>query len=309
MYPCRGLSNRDLTHAAETGWDVRYQLDRDGRFLFSVFPPRPFDEAQYYGECILHHGTIGPWVVDPYPTDAMLEKAREQTRVVVLHEGLWTGKLTRDGKEVRTVKDLYAEGAYASHDFVPFDEGELARTVATAHRLGMKVIPYMSPFYSSARDRVYWRNVRDRLARHGMDGLYFDGISFDILESYRVIREARRVVGDGPLYVHCTSDPVSRNVFCPFIDAYADYILRAEHSTALSDPYLRYVISGYNVSNAIGHLCYYDFPAETLRATIEKAFEHRFRFYLGSPETGLERVLLEAYFPRLRREASAKGIG
>jgi hypothetical protein len=304
-YAYRGLLNREVTHIGTPPagtWNVRYQFDRECRFLFAVFPARQFNVEQYYGECIVHHGTIRPCVVPPFPTDAMLERASAHTRVLVLHEGLWAGKLTRAGKEVRTVADIYAEGAYASYDYRPSDENELLRTIATAHRLGMKVIPYMSPFYSSARERVYWDKVRERLDQYGMDGLYFDGISLDILESYRVIREARRAVGDGCLYVHCTSDPVSRNVFCPFIDTYADYILRAEQETALSNPYLRYVISGYNVSNAIGQLCYYDFAVATLRETIAKALQYRFRFYLGSPETELEQVLLQEYFPRLEQE-------
>ena len=308
VYPCGSLQDRDLTHTPGEApkWDVRYHFGRNGRLLFSVFPPRAFDFDQYYGEGIIHHGTIQPWVVPPFPTDEMIQKASEHTRVLVLHEGLWAGKLTREGKPVETVKDLYAEGAYVSHDFEAFDEKELVRTIQTSHRLGMKVIPYMSPFYSSARGWVYWRNVEKRLQQYEMDGLYFDGISQDILESYDTIRMARNVVGDGSLYVHCTSDPVSKNVFCPFIDTHADYILRAEHATALNDSYLRYVISGYNVSNSIGHLCYYDFPADTLRATIEKALEYRFRFYLGSPETELERVLQEDYFPRLAEEGSSR---
>ena len=310
-YPYKGLLGRDLTRTADPNpsWNVCYHLGRDGRLLFSVFPPREFETDQYYEECIMHHGTIQPWVVDPFPTDDMIERAREHTSVLVLHEGLWAGKLTRRGKPIVTVADLYAEGAYASHDFVAFDENELVRTVKTAHRLGMKVLPYVSPYYASARGRVYWRNVENRIAQYEMDGLYFDGISHDILESYDTIRTARNVVGEGSLYVHCTSDPVSKNVFCPFIDTHADYILRAEHATALSDPYLRYVISGYNTSNTIGHLCYYDFPPDTLRETIEKALEYKFRFYLGSPETDLERVLLEDYFPRLKQEAAAASTG
>lgn len=194
----------------------------------------------------------------------------------------------------------------ATHDLKPFDEAELTRTVQTAHRLGMKVVPYISPYYASARRGVYWQKVEARLAQYSMDGLYFDGISYDIMESYETIKTARNVVGDGSLYVHCTSDPVSRNVFCPFIDTHADYILRAEGTTALSDPYLQYVISGYNVSNAIGHLCYYYFPADTLRAAIEKALKYRFRFYLGSPETDLEKVLMEEYFPRLQKEKTTR---
>ncbi len=309
MYPCRGLRDRELSRTGDgqtSEWKVRYLLERDARFLFSVFPPREFELDQYYDECIVHHGTIQPWVVPPFPTDDMIEKAREHTRVLVLHEGLWAGKLTRAGRPVETVADLYAEGAYVSHDFEAFDEAELVRTVRTAHRLGMKVIPYMSPYYASARGRVFWHNVKDRLAQYEMDGLYFDGISHDILESYDTIRAARNVVGDGSLYVHCTSDPVSKSLFCPFIDTHADYILRAEHATALSDSYLRYVISGTNISNAIGHLCYYDFPVDVLRKTIEKALEYRFRFYLGSPETELERVLLKEYFPRLQEEAAAR---
>lgn len=311
-YPHRGLQNRELVRSGgpdSADWTVRYQLDGNGRFLFSVFPPRDFDLDQYYNECIVHHGTIQPWVVDPFPTDAMIEAARAHTSVLVLHEGLWRGKLTREGKPLETVKDLYSEGAYATYDMEPYDEAELVRTVRTAHRLDMKVLPYISPFYASARGRVYWDKVTTRLAQYEMDGLYFDGVSHDIVETWEFMKTARNVVGDGCLYVHCTSDPIGRHVFCPFIDTHADYILRAEHATALTDPYLKYVIAGHNVSNAIGHLCYYDFPVDTLRDTIEKALEYRFRFYLGSPQTELERVLLANYFPRLKEEAASRPDG
>lgn len=312
MYPHKGMLRRELLHTgsgADKEWQVRYHLERDSRFLFSVFPPREFETEQYYGEQIVHHGTIQPWVVPPFPTDEMIRKASEFTTVLVLHEGLWEGKLTRAGKPIETVKDLYADASYASHNFKSADEKELVRTIRTAHKLGMKVIPYMSPFFSSARGKVYWQKARERLDHYEMDGLYFDGVSRDIMESYEVLQNARDLVGDGNLYVHCTGDPVSRNVFCPFIDAYADYILRAEHATMLSDAYLRYVISGYNVSNSIGHLCYYDFPEQELRAVIEKALAYRFRFYLGSPETDLERVLLQEYFPRLKQEAKVRHAG
>ena len=308
LYSPRGLSDAGTCQCTGQGWQASFELARNGRFLVSVFPPRPFDAEQYYGTNIMHHGTIGPWVVPPFPTADMLEAGSRQANVLVLHEGLWQGKLTRAGKQIESVADIYADAAYASYDFPPVDDDELRRTVDTAHKLGMKVIPYMSPFYSSAKGLDFQEKARHALRVYGLDGLYFDGVSFDVLESYATIRAAREIVGDGMLYVHCTSDPIGRNVFCPFIDTYADAILRAEHGTALSEPALRYTISGRNVSNAVGYLCYYDYPYGALRDVIAAALELKFKFYLGSPRTEREELLVDEYFPRLRAERAACGL-
>jgi len=44
-------------------------------------------------------------------------------------------------------------------------------------------------------------------------------------------------------------------MYCPAVDTYADCILRGEHLYPFDFNYLRYVISGYNISNSIGYVC------------------------------------------------------
>jgi hypothetical protein len=76
-----------------------------------------------------------------------------------------------------------------------------------------------------------------------------------------IIRLARQILGpDRILYVHCSSDPLgSTTVYCPFIDAYADFLLRGEagRGDLSRDDFVRWVLSGYNISNAVGYWCYY----------------------------------------------------
>ena len=301
FYPCRGLNTAELSELACKEWRIHCSLIGAWRLLMGVFPPRRFNLAQSFDERIVHHGSIGPWVVPPFPSDAEIESASQYANVLVLHEGIWQGKLTRKGKRIETPEDIYAEAAYSCFDYVPVDEKDLTRVVKKAHALGMNVIPYMSPFYSTAKRADFLARVKETLQKYEMDGVYYDGISSDVLDSYQMIRETRSLLGDKILYVHCTSDPLgSQNIYCPFIDTYADYILRAEHATRLTDRYLRYVISGHNISNAIGYVCYYDLPLDTIGALIDKALDVHARFYLGSPETERERLLKKEYFPRLQ---------
>ena len=222
---------------------------------------------------------------------------------------IWKGKYTRQGRPIKTLKECYNDASWACYNYEPVDESELMRVVDTSHSLGMRVIPYMSPFYSSAKGKYFVEKVKEMLGKFRMDGVYFDGVSSDILYSYRMVREIREVLGDKILYVHCTSDPLmSTTIYCPFIDTYADYILRAEHIKSFTDEYLRYVISGYNISNSIGYICYYDYPINFIKSLIEKALTFNVRFYLGLPMKEREKLLIREYFPRLRQKAEKMGF-
>jgi len=100
------------------------------------------------------------------------------------------------------------------------------------------------------------------LKDYKVDGFYFDGISFDFRKSYEIIRQARQILGaERILFVHSSIDPFNSITFyAPFIDTYADYILRGEAGRPadmeLKD-FLRWTISGYNISNAVGYWIYY----------------------------------------------------
>ena len=77
----------------------------------------------------------------------------------------------------------------------------------------------------------------------------------------RLPAELVEILGDNRiLYVHCSIDPLDDGrIYCPFIDTYADYILRGEGGVwgLKLDDFLRWTLSGYNISNAVGYWCYY----------------------------------------------------
>ena len=306
-FPYQGLRHWDHVDATQAEWKVAYDLDGYARLFLSVFPPRRFEMAQSFEDRIVHHGSIGPWTPPPYPTDEMIDEFSRYGNVLVLHEMLWQGKLTRAGKPIGNLDDLLLDACFCTHDYVAVDERELDRVVKTAHRRGMKVIPYMSPNYSTARGSEFLDRVGGAIGRFGFDGVYYDGISQDIAYTYDIIRGTRAIVGDGLIYCHEPNPFRSRNVYCPFIDTYADFLLRAEGFAGFTDRFLRYVVSGYNISNAIGYICYYFFSAEFIMQIMDKALASHTRFYLGSPETELEGLLKKEYFPRL--DALRKEMG
>src|SRR5690606_2790198 len=109
---------------------------------------------------------------------------------------------------------------------------EFCRMRDEIHRNGMKLVPYFSPFYYSGDD--FFGEVRRALDEYKVDGLYFDGVTMDFRTSYEIVRRTREMLGDERiLFRHCTTDPLaSPRVYCPFIDAYCDYIYRGEAGRA-----------------------------------------------------------------------------
>jgi len=194
---------------------------------------------------------------------------------------------------------LFSTEPWHSFDYEPFDEEAFIKVIKKAHGFGMKVIAYMSPFYSMDQGDEYLNKVRDKVAKYDLDGVYFDGNSFDIMESYERIKKVRKILGDKLLYVHCTSDPINPYIYCPFIDTYADYILRSEWVNDFSYDYLRYVISGFNISNAIGHFCYSGKEDEFVLRSIDKILEANVRCYLPSVYSETANYLKKEYYPKL----------
>ncbi len=119
----------------------------------------------------------------------------------------------------------------------------------------------MRPMASCARTpwTSTWRRSGGSCSEYRVDGLYWDGEFPDVLKAWECIRQTRKLLGSRRLYVHCTTLPLrSVDVYCPFVDTWADYLLRGEglRRDHVDPVYLRYVVSGYSLSNAIGELCY-----------------------------------------------------
>jgi hypothetical protein len=75
-----------------------------------------------------------------------------------------------------------------------------------------------------------------------------------------MIREAREILGDRVLYLHSSTEPFGTcRVYLPFVYAYADYVLSGEagRDGLEREEFLRYTVSGYQISNTVGLWCYY----------------------------------------------------
>jgi hypothetical protein len=224
-------------------WNVEYRLKKGNEIWFSVFPPRPYNWRRAYKDLMAHEGNEEPY---RFPTDDLIRSTAKHCNVLVTHSWFWPG----GDRDPWMIPEYVFKNAKDREKFDHMRD--------ETHRYGMKLIPYCSPFYYSGKD--YFGDIRRVLNDYKADGLYFDGITFgDFRKSYEVIRKTRKLLGDRLLFRHCTSDPLESNrIYCPFIDTYCDYVYRGEQGRAgLSlDDFLRWTVSGYNISNAVGYWIY-----------------------------------------------------
>lgn len=319
-YPLGRETPRTSAKFAKEGWRISLFLRGGQELLTSIFPPRPFEWDKSFEERIVHHNSR----VKPYPSNEQLEDFGKNGNVLVLHSGWMHGKYTRAGRKLETTYDVYADAPWASFRHEPRDEKAFRRVVKRTHELGMKILVYMAPDASTAEDEEFLCEV-DRVVReYGLDGVYFDGVSQDVWQAYEIMRGTRKLLGDKLLYVHIPSPIIGEcygegyYVYCPFIDTYADYILRAEHVMKFDWNYLRYTISGHNISNSIGYVCNYDYPPSFTETIIDQVLEANARlpYWTGwwtsgrhlskerSPEEKTEeemqKIMKEKYFPKLQ---------
>jgi hypothetical protein len=224
-------------------WTIEHPMHRGDETWVSVFPPRPYDWKRAYSELAAHEGNSGKYA---FPSDALIRSTAERCKVLVVHSWFWPGG----------DRDPWMIPRYAFKDDAEREKFDHVRD--EAHRAGMKLIPYFSPFYYSGPD--FFAEVRRALDEYKVDGLYYDGIRGDFRAAYQVVRKTRRMLGDDRLlFRHCTSDPLGSNrIYCPFIDTYCDFIYRGEAGRGglELDDFLRWTISGYNISNAVGYWVY-----------------------------------------------------
>ena len=139
------------------------------------------------------------------------------------------------------------------------------------------------------------------------DEFYYDGVYLtgaDCVErSYELVKRSRSMLGArGVLYLHETTSPL--RCVIPFVDAYADFIVRGEHEGWKPE------VSCYNVSNSIGLYWYDDgrITQELIRKTLrgnsrlhalvgDGTWRGR-NLFLGAEELKLYR---ESYLKKLER--------
>ncbi len=221
-------------------WSAEYQIAAREMAALAVFPAREFDWRRSFNKRIVNT------MRSPEP-DALREYAKH-ANVLFLFGGIY--------------KDHPA--GYTHSPYEAAEPEKLKATIRLAHQLGMQVICYRHPT-SYVWDRVPMAeaiaDMRRFRKKFGFDGWYFDGLYYagQWMDTYRFIRQMRESVGpEGIIYTHCTLNPPSRmcQLYCPFIDSYSDFLLRGEGQTihGPDDPYLRYVVNTYKISNAIATL-------------------------------------------------------
>lgn len=239
IYPT-GEKKTTSPEVKQSAWAVSYALRKGEEIWISVFPPRPYNWKRAYEDLMAHEGNEEPFT---YPSTALIQSTARYCKVMVVHSWFWPGG---------------DRAPWKIPAFVPKDQKEFNRVRDDLHRAGMKMVPYFSPYYYSGKD--FFAEVRRALEKYKVDGLYFDGVTMDFRTSYEIVRKTRQMLGDDRiLFRHCTSDPLaSARVYCPFIDTYCDYIYRGESGRAglELDDFLRWTLSGYNISNAVGYWVY-----------------------------------------------------
>ena len=276
-------------------WSLQYRSVGPGELWVSVFPPKPFD-WQASCETMLHSFS---WK-HPYPSDDELKAWRGYGSVLTLHSFVWRGD---------TDQYIEKDNSWLQRTFQPKSEPELLRVSHTAHRLGMKVLVYMSPFYAADPATpgidAFVAKVRTAMKRYDLDGVYFDGTFVDIRAAYEVVTKMRSAMGPaGILHIHSTGIPP---INCPFIDCHANYLLWGEHEGFNRDN-ARWNVSGYNLSNSIGTFCYDTGRVDRNMIDIVLAANARLpvwvgdgtwaglNYYLDTPELQLIR---QEYLPRI----------
>lgn len=224
---------------AQPGWSARWRVGAREMFALAVFPGREFDWETSFEKRIVNTAA------EPEP-DALREYARYAT-VLFMFAGIY---------------DKAPQG-YCHAPYNVADPQKLYDTIRLAHELGMEAIIYRHP---TSYDWVglpldyFLEDLRVTRRRYGFDGWYFDGYPQleDWMGCYRAMRIVRDRVGEGTIYVHCTLNPPVRmtELYCPFIDSYATFLLRAEAQVidGPTDPYLRYVVNTQHISNSIATL-------------------------------------------------------
>jgi hypothetical protein len=241
-----------------------YSLPADSVLCLGVCPPRPYNWKSSITDQVVWNWSDE----NAYPADRLIDAWQAGGNILLLQSEamLWT--------------DWHA-------DFTPrLGAKEFERVRDRVHSYGGRLIVYTSPFYflkgldgnrtfqaswvpkpgkpSTAFGdnlQLFMEAITGVMNELKPDGLYFDNVyCLNAAALYALARHSRRIVGDkGLLEWHTTLElgDMKGDFYMPHADAYTDYQLRGERrNERYADVnYLRFFVSGYNVSNAIGVLC------------------------------------------------------
>lgn len=231
------LSETDCAALCRTGSSYLYTLGPGARLAFAVSPGRYLNRERLYNELVIHRATL--------PTDEEIAMWGAYANVYVYSGG-------------------YVNGTEVwPYEFE--DEEYVRERFAALRAAGWKTVSYMNTqavmqFETDMDVILDWMEQFE--GDFGIDGWFFDGVFVGMpwTYSYEFLRRLRGRIGpDSPIYSHTTFNAGTglHRFGYPWLEGgYSDYILKGENRLIQGpdDPYMRYVINQYRVSNAIGTL-------------------------------------------------------
>ena len=222
----------------------------------AAFPPRepsPLREAQR----VAHEGRPRPYPDGAHPDASVIAESAAHCDVFCLHAYFWKACDPADRPRVGRYAGRRCSWRTRYHE--PDDPQRFAELRDAVHSSGMEFVVYVSPEHSRVPDiDVEMRRIVDE---YDVDGLYLDGVSNDLVTLEGTVRRAREILGpDRVLYLNATKQPFGTpRVYAPFVDAQCDFVLRGDSGRGgLSrDAFLRWAVSGRNISNSVGLWCHY----------------------------------------------------
>lgn len=212
--------------------------------FISVLPPRPFDWDRSYMP-IIHYSSH----IQRYPTDDQIAEYSKYAKILEMHSWVWQNRHNGNDKDEKGNElPLWMDYSYLPQNgkWIPDNEKEFRRTIDTAHKYGMKIVPYISLELIRGDLDLQLEGIKKLKEEYGIDGIYIDGIFLDGYPefSYIAARKLRELFGeDGWLTLHSTH---ASGYWAPFVNTYMDFLVTSEHSS-----FDRWTSTSYKISNSI----------------------------------------------------------
>ncbi len=232
------------------------RLDAGDEAWIAAFPPRE-RSAHREAQRIAHEGRPTPFPVGAYPGRDVIAESAAHCDVFCLHAYFWKACDPTDRPRIGRYAGRRCSWCTRHHE--PEDPVRFRELRAAVREHGMEFVVYLSPEHTRAPDIA--AEMERVVGEYDVDGLYLDGVSRDLPTLHRTVSRARSILGPRRiLYLNASDQPFgSPRVYAPFVDAYCDFVLRGDAGRGgLSrDTFLRYAVSGRNLSNAVGVWCHY----------------------------------------------------
>lgn len=257
---------------ARKDWFAEYTLNANERVMIAAFPPRKLNFQQSYSDRIVHTGGIHIKSTSTstgiLPSDEVIEAWGKYANIICIHcTGLYPGKSNWGKNSYNWFRSRGPSKWCFNGPYKPVRPDELRRVLATAHKLGMKVVVYSSAFYhySSNDPDAVFEDVKAIHNQYNLDGIYVDTLYYDkryatgaILDNkianWELMRRLRKLVScEGILYYHGSGDR-TEVAAVPNIDALCDFVLYGESVKfkGFDDDYIKYQVCKFGISNTIG---------------------------------------------------------